>query len=148
MTIQETLTNDLKIAMKNGDTTRKETVRLLRGAIRNVEIDSRHMLDNDEALAVIAKQAKQRRDSIEQYRQANRPDLAAAEQAELDIIAQYLPRQLSDDEITAHAQAVIAKLGVSDVKGMGQVMKQLSTELKGVADGKRISQIVRGLLNK
>ncbi len=147
MDIKTQLTNDLKAAMKSGDTTRKETVRLLRGAIKNAEINAGHPLSDDEALAVIAKQAKQRRDSIEQYKQANRQDLVAAEQAELEIIEAYLPAQLSDEEITARARAVIAELGVSDMKGMGQVMKQLSQELKGVADGKRISQIVRGLLN-
>ncbi len=147
MDIKTQLTNDLKEAMKSGDTTRKETVRLLRGAIKNAEINAGHPLSDEEALAVIAKQAKQRRDSIEQYKQANRQDLVAEEQAELAIIESYLPAQLSDEEITARAQAVIAELGVSDMKGMGQVMKRLSQELRGVADGKRISQIVRGLLS-
>ncbi len=146
MDIKTQLTNDLKEAMKSGDAVRKETVRLLRGAIKNAEIDAGHPFSDEEALAVIAKQAKQRRDSIEQYKQANRADLVAEEEAELAVIESYLPAQLSDEEITARAQAVIAELGVTDMKGMGQVMKRLSAELKGVADGKRISQIVRGLL--
>ncbi len=147
MDIKTKLTNDLKDAMKSGDVTRKETIRLLRGAIKNAEIDGGHPLDDAETLAILSKQAKQRRDSIEQYTQAGRLDLVEQEQAELEIIETYLPKQLSDEEITARAKAVIAELGVTDMKGMGQVMKQLSAELKGVADGKRISQIVRGLLS-
>lgn len=147
MDIKTQLTADLKEAMKSGDTVRKETVRWLRGAIKNAEIDAGHPLDDAAVLAVIAKQAKQRRDSIRQYKDAGRDDLVAQEQAELNIIEGYLPRQLSDEEITERAKAAIAALGVSDMKGMGQVMKQLSAELQGVADGKRISQIVRQLLS-
>ena len=94
MDIRTKLNEDLKTAMKSGDTVRKGTVRLLRGAVRNMEIDARKPLTDAGILDVIAKQAKQRRDSIEQYRAANRPDLAAEEQAELEIIETYLPRQL------------------------------------------------------
>lgn len=146
MDIRTKLNEDLKAAMKSGDTVRRETVRLLRGAVRNKEIDAGKPLTGAEILDVIAKQAKQRRDSIEQYRAANRDDLAAEEQAELEIIEAYLPRQLSDAEITERAAAVIAELGVSEMKGMGKVMQRLSQDLKGVADGKRISKIVRELL--
>jgi len=146
MDIRKKLNEDLKAAMKSGDTVRRETVRLLRGAVRNKEIDAGKPLTDAEILDVIAKQAKQRRDSIEQYRAANRDDLVAEEQAELEIIEAYLPRQLSDAEITERATAVIAELGVSDMKGMGKVMQRLSQDLKGVADGKRISKIVRELL--
>ncbi len=146
MDIRTKLNEDLKAAMKSGDTVRRETVRLLRGAVRNKEIDAGKPLTDAEILDVIAKQAKQRRDSIEQYRAANRDDLVAEEQAELEIIEAYLPRQLSDAEITERATAVIAELGVSDMKGMGKVMQRLSQDLKGVADGKRISKIVRELL--
>ena len=146
MDIRTKLTDDLKTAMKSGDTVRKETVRLLRGAIKNAEIDAGHPLTDEQALAIVAKQAKQRRDSIKQYLQANRSDLAETEQAELAIIEAYLPRQLTDEEISERASAVIAELGVSDMKGMGQAMGRLSQALKGIADGQRISQIVRGLL--
>ncbi len=146
MDIRTKLNEDLKAAMKSGDTVRRETVRLLRGAVRNREIDTGKPLTDAEILDVIAKQAKQRRDSIEQYRAANRDDLAAEEQAELEIIETYLPRQLSDAEIAERAAAVIAELGVSDMKGMGKVMQRLSQDLKGVADGKRISKVVRELL--
>lgn len=146
MDIRTKLNDDLKTAMKSGESVRKETIRWLRGAVKNKEIDSGKPLTEVEILDVIAKQAKQRRDSIEQYLQANRTDLAETEKAELEIIEAYLPRQLSDEEIAERARATIAELGVTDMKGMGKVMGRLSQELKGVADGKRISQIVRGLL--
>jgi hypothetical protein len=99
-------------------------------------------------LEVISKQAKQRRDSVEQYQKAARMDLVEQEQQELDIIETYLPRQLSDEEITVRAKTAITELGVMDMKGMGPVMKLLTSELKGRADGKRISQIVRQLLSQ
>ncbi|RME47344.1 MAG: GatB/YqeY domain-containing protein [Caldilineae bacterium] len=148
MNLKERLTADLKEAMKQGDAVRKETIRALRNAIRNAEIDRRRELTDAELLDVVARQAKQRRDSIEQYRQGNRPDLVEQESRELTIIETYLPRQLTDDEIAARADAVIAELGVTDMKGMGAVMKRLTTELKGQADGKRISQIVRQRLSR
>ncbi len=147
MSLKDQLTNDLKEAMKSGEQVKKETVRALRGAIRNVEIDSRRDLTDEEILAIIAKQAKQRRDSIEQYQKANRSDLVEQEQQELAIIEAYLPQQLTDAEIKTRVETAIAELGVSDMKGMGPVMKRLTAELKGRADGKRISQLVRELLS-
>lgn len=147
MNLKDQLMQDMKIAMKAGDNLKKETVRLLRSAVRNVEIDLGHELSNEEALAILGKQAKQRRDSIEQYQQAGRADLAEREAQELAIVDAYLPRQLSDDEITDRAKAAIAELGLSGMAAMGPAMKRLSTELKGQADGKRISRIVRSLLN-
>jgi len=147
MSLKAKLTNDLKEAMKSGDQVKKDTVRTLRGAIRNAEIDSGHDLADEEILAIIDKQAKQRRDSIEQYQKANRSDLVEQEQQELAVIETYLPQQLSDEEIRARVEATIAELGVTDMKGMGLLMKRLTDELKGRADGKRISQIVRELLS-
>ncbi|HEY85910.1 MAG TPA: GatB/YqeY domain-containing protein [Chloroflexi bacterium] len=147
MNLKDKLTNDLKEAMKSGDQVKKDTVRALRGAIRNAEIDSRRDLSNEEILAIINKQGKQRRDSIEQYQKANRGDLVEREQQELAIIEVYLPQQLSDDEIRARVETAIAELGVNNMQGIGLVMKHLTGELKGRADGKRISQIVRELLS-
>lgn len=147
MTLKEQLNNDLKIAMKSGDSVRKNVVRTIRGAIKNVEIDSQISLSDAEVLEVIAKQAKQRRESIDQFRQGNRPDLIEQEEAELAILESYLPAQLSDAEIEARARTVIMEMGITDMKGVGQVMGRLSKELKGVADGKRINAIVRTLLN-
>ncbi len=148
MSLKQQLIDDMKQAMKSGDTLTRDTIRTLNSAIKNVEIDTRKDLTDEETLAVIAKQAKQRRDSITEYEKANRPDLSEQEAQELGIIEIYLPQQLSDAEITTKAEAVIATLSVSNMKGMGLVMKQLTTDLKGVADGKRISAIVRDLLKE
>lgn len=148
MTLKERLMNDLKSAMKSGDQVQKDVIRILRGAIRNVELEQGHELTDDEALKVIMKQAKQRRDSIEQFQDAGRQDLVEVEQQELQILEKYLPTQLSNEEIQAKAEAAIAELGVTDMKGMGQIMGKLTKELSGVADGKRISAIVRQLLNQ
>lgn len=147
MSLKVQLNSDLKEAMKARDETRKNVVRTIRGAIKNLEIEQKHELSDAEVLDVIAKQAKQRRESIEQFRQGNRLDLVEQEEAELAILEAYLPAQLPDSEIEARAAAVIADLGVSDLKGMGPVMGRLSQELKGLADGKRISAIVRELLS-
>jgi len=146
MNLKERLNQDLKAAMKSGDVVKRNVVRALRGAIRNVEIDTRQSLSDEAVLEVIAKQAKQRRDSIEQFHAGNRPDLVEQEEQELVIIETYLPQQLTDEEIVARAQAVIAEMNVTDMKGMGPVMGRLTKEMKGQADGKRISDVVRKLL--
>jgi uncharacterized protein YqeY len=139
MSLKDQLSQDLKDAMRHGDELKKNTIRYLRSAIKNVEIDAGHELSDQDVIAVLVKQAKQRRDSIEQFQQGNRPDLADIEAKELAIIESYLPQPLSDEEIKTRARAVIAELGVTDIKGMGQVMGKLTQELQGVADGKRIS---------
>ncbi len=146
MNLKTQLTDDLKAAMKSGDVIRKDTIRAIKSAIKNTEIDTGETLSDEGVLAVLTKQAKQRRDSIEQFKKAERFDLSEQEEKELAIIEAYLPKQLSDDEITARAKAVIKDLGVDNMRGMGQVMQQLSKDLAGIADGKRISQIVRTLL--
>ena len=148
MDLKQKLADDLKIAMKSGDLNQKTTIRTLRSEIRKAEIDGGHELTNEEVLDVISKQAKQRRDSIEQYQKAGRMDLLEQEQQELMVIESYLPQQLSDDEITAKAKVVIINLQAKDMKAMGLVMKHLTSDLKGVADGKRISNIVRKLLTQ
>jgi uncharacterized protein YqeY len=145
-TILDQINTDLKAAMKGGDKFRTETLRNLKSAIKYAEIEAQTELDDEGVLVVIAKQAKQRRDSIAEFKKANRTDLIEVETAQLHILEAYLPAQLSEDEIRARAEAVISELGVSDVKGMGQVMKQLMAELQGQADGKVVSRVVRELL--
>ncbi len=147
MTLKDQLNNDLKEAMKSRDKLRTETLRSLRSAIKYAEIEARAELDDAGVLAVIAKQAKQRQDSIVQFKKGQRADLVEKESAELAILESYLPAQMSEEEIREKAQAVINELGVTDLKGMGQVMKRLMTDLKGRADGKVVNQIVRQLLS-
>ena len=146
MSLKEQLNNDLKDSMRNKDKVQTETLRLLKSAIKYADIEAKAELDDSGVLAVIAKQAKQRRDSIAEFEKANRTDLVDKEAAELAILERYLPSQMSEEEITEKAQAVIAELGITDIKGVGQVMKRLMAELKGQADGKLINQVVRRLL--
>ncbi|MDH3674749.1 MAG: GatB/YqeY domain-containing protein [Anaerolineae bacterium] len=138
---------DLRNAMRSGDRLRTDTLRGLKSAIKYAEIEAGGELDEQDLLGVIAKQAKQRRDSIDEFEKAGRTDLVEQETAELAIIEQYLPAQMSEAEIQAKAEAVISELGVTDQKGMGLVMKQLMADLKGQADGKLVSNIVRQLLS-
>ena len=148
MTTKEQINDHLKESMKSGDKFRTETLRGLKSAIRYAEIEAGAELDEAGVTAVIIKQAKQRRDSITEFEKAGRADLVEQEANQLKILETYLPVQLSEEEIQVRAQAVINELGVTDPAGMGQVMKRLTTELKGQADGKLISQVVRQLLSR
>lgn len=148
MTLEERLDADLKDAMKSNDTTRKLSIRSVKTAITEAKVsgtEAKTLTDAD-VLAIITKQVKQRRDSVIEYNKGNRPDLAAQEEAEIKVLEVYLPRQLSEAEIRERAQAVIAELGVADMKGLGPVMKRLSSDLRGIADGQMINRVVRELL--
>ena len=148
MTLEERLDADLKDAMKSNDTTRKLAIRAVKTAITEAKVsgtEAKTVTDAD-VLAIITKQVKQRRDSVIEYNKGNRPDLAAQEEAEIKVLEVYLPQQLSETEIRQRAQAVIAELGVTDMKGFGSVMKRLSVDLRGIADGQTVNRVVRELL--
>jgi uncharacterized protein YqeY len=147
MSLKDQLNEDLKTSIKSGEKLRTETLRSLKSAIKYAEIEVGHDLDDQEVISVIMHQAKQRRDSIAEFEKAKRVDLIEKEAAELAVLTQYLPAQLSEAEIEAKAQAAMAELGVTDARGLGLVMKRLTAELKGQADGKTINQVVRRLLN-
>ncbi len=147
MSLLDKLNDDLKTAMKAGDDVGKRTLRDLKAAISRVQKENPGRdLSDEEIIAVLRKQAKQRRDSIEAYRQGGREDLVAAESAELEVIERYLPAQMSEEAITEAAQRVIAELGASSPKDMGRVMSRLMPQLRGQADGRLVSQVVRNLL--
>jgi uncharacterized protein YqeY len=122
MTLKQQLRNDLVNAMKSGDTARRDALRLLSAAIKQVEVDTQADLSEEEVLSVITKQVKQRRESISDYEAAGRDDLVAQEQVELAIFEAYLPQQLTREEIRAAAEKIIAETGVTEMAGMGQVM--------------------------
>jgi uncharacterized protein YqeY len=147
MDTRQQIDADLVIAIKSGDRLRTDTLRGLKSAIKYAEIEAGAELDEQELLGVIAKQAKQRRDSIQEFKKAGRTDLVEQESAELALLEQYLPTQMSEDEIRDMAQAVISELGVTDMKGMGQVMQRLMADTRGQADGKLVSGVVRQLLS-
>jgi uncharacterized protein YqeY len=146
MGVREQLKQDLSEAMRQGDTVTRDTIRMLLAAIQQVEIDERVDLDDQGDLAVIAKQAKQRRESIKDAEAAGRPDLIAVEESELAICESYLPQMMSADEIRPVAQEVINEVGAEGMQDMGRVMGQLMPRLKGNADGGLASSVVRSLL--
>lgn len=146
MELKEQLTADLKTAMKAGDKTKRNALRSLLAAVKQAEIDGQTTLDEAGVLAVVTKQAKMRSESISEFSKAGRDDLVGPEQAELTIYEAYLPELMGREEVTQIAQGVIDSLGVTDVKGMGQVMGKLMPQLKGKADGRIVNEVVRSLL--
>jgi len=143
MSIPEQLTEDMKAAMKAGETERLGTVRLLRSAMKNEEIKTGHELSDIEALKVLQREAKQRRDSIEQYEAAGRMELAAIEEKELAIIRTYLPEPLAEDEIASIIDEVIAAQGATDMKQMGAVTGAVMQQVGARAEGGLVSRLVR-----
>ncbi len=140
---------DLKQAMRDRDAGRIRTLRSIRAAIQQKEIDdrTRESSISDETVAtLLQKQAKQRRDSIDQFEAANRDDLVAIEKEELKIIESYLPKQLGDDEIRGIVRQVIQEVGAGSISDMGKVMGPAMGRLRGKADGRRVNEIVRELL--
>jgi uncharacterized protein YqeY len=151
MGLRDQLMDDLKEAMRQRDERRKTTIRSVIAAIKKAEteLDSsgeRVSLDDEDILAIIAKQAKQRQESIAEYQRGGREDLVAEEEAELAILQTYLPQQLTREEIETEARQVIAEVGASSPRDMGKVMKPLMARLRGRADGKEVNQVVRELL--
>lgn len=148
MTLEERLDADLKEAMRSGDMVRKLAIRAVKTAITEAKVSGpqQHSLTDEDVLKIIAKQVKQRRDSAAEFAKGGREDLVAREEAEIAVLEVYLPRQLDEAAVRERAQAVIAELGVTDLKGLGPVMKRLSAELRGQADGQLVNRIVRELL--
>ena len=146
MTLQEKLQQDLKDSMRSGDTTRRDVIRFLRSAIHNQEIASQGELDDEGVIGVLSKQALQRRDSIELFREGNRPDLVEKEEAQLVIIGEYLPTPLTEEEISVLVHAAVEATGATGQKDMGKVMGRLMPDVKGKADGRAVSRIVQELL--
>lgn len=132
--------------MRQREVLRRDVIRMALAAVRNAEIASREELDEPGVLGVLSKEAKQRRESIAEYRKAGRDDLAEREEAELAIIAAYLPQQLSRDEIAEAVRTVIGETGASGPQDIGKVMPPIMQQLKGRADGRAVNEVVRELL--
>ncbi|NNF58792.1 MAG: GatB/YqeY domain-containing protein [Rhodothermaceae bacterium] len=147
MALREQLAHDLKDAMRAKDKLRLSAIRLLQTAITEKEKSGSGPPSEDELVAIVQKQAKQRRDSIAQYSEAGRDDLAQREADELAIIEQYLPPQLSDEDIYQAVQEIVQRTGATSMKDMGRVMGEAMSALRGQADGKRVQTVVRALLN-
>lgn len=144
---RERLQAALKEAMKNKDNQRRDVIRLVMSAIKQVEVDTRKELSAQDVVAVLQKEAKTRRESLDEKVKAGRAEQIAQEQLELGILEEFLPKQLSHDEIVALAKNAIADSGAVSANEMGKVMSLLMPKVKGLADGKLVNQIVRELLN-
>ena len=145
--LRERLREDLKSAMRAGETVRRDTIRMLEAAIKNAEIERRgESLDDANVLAILQRQMKQRRDSIEQFEQGGREDLAEIERAEMAVIEAYLPEQLVPGEIAEAARRIIGQVGASGPGDRGKVMGPLMKELRGKADGAAVNAVVSELL--
>jgi uncharacterized protein YqeY len=138
----------MKAAMRDGDTNRRDTLRMAIAAAQNAAKDKRAPLTDEEALEIIGREVKKRRESIEAYQAAGRADLAGQEQSEIDILAPYLPEQLDEDTIRALVLEAIASSGAASQKDMGRVMSQLMPSVKGRADGKVVSRILNEELTR
>ncbi len=149
MSLEQRLDADLKEAMRTGDTVRKLAIRAVKTAMAEARVagSQQRELTDEDVLAIIVKQIKQRRDSAAEFAKGGRPDLVAKEEAEIAVLEAYLPQQLDENAIRERAKAVIAELGVTDLKGLGPVMKRLTSELRGQADGQTINRVVRELLS-
>jgi uncharacterized protein YqeY len=148
MSLKDQITEDMKTAMRAKEVTRLGTIRLLLAAIKQREVDERVMVDDAGVLAIIEKLIKQRKDSIEQFAKAGRDDLVAVEQAEMIILQDYLPEQLSDAEISAAVSAAVTASGASGPQDMGKVIGILKPQLAGKADMGKVSGLVKAALAK
>ncbi|NMW19279.1 MAG: GatB/YqeY domain-containing protein [Chlorobiaceae bacterium] len=151
MSLKERIDQDLKNTMKNGDKDRLNAIRSIRAALLEKEVSIRvggkAVLSDDQEIEVLVSIAKKRRDAIDQFTAGNRPDLASIERSELSVIEEYLPEPVSDDEVIAIVNDVVAKTGAASMKDIGKVMGEAMKTLKGKADGTKVQQIVKSLLS-
>lgn len=146
MTLKDQLQQDLKEAIRSKDAQRKSVIRMCLSAIQRAEVEQGGELDDAALVLVLQKEAKQRQDAIEQFKDADRPELLEAEEAEFEILESYLPQMLSRDEIAAEARQVIAQVDASGMKDLGSVMRVLMPQMKGRAEGRLVNEVVRELL--
>lgn len=144
--IKDRIREDMKAAMRSHDAARLSTIRLLLAAIKQREIDEQIEAGDEDVHAVIGKMVKQRRDSVEQYRSGGREDLAANEQAEIDVLSTYLPQQLSDEEVAAIVEEAVAEVGMTGMAAMGKVMSVVKPRVNGRADLGKVSALIKARL--
>lgn len=136
----------MKLAMKSQDKFRLSVIRMVRAAIQNVEIDKKVELSDDEVLVVLNREVKQRNDSLQEFKNANREDLASKTEREIAILMEYMPQQLSREELEVLVQEAVTETGASSKKDMGKIMQYLMPKIQGRADGKLVNQIVQQYL--
>ena len=141
------LKDDLKTAMREKDNLKRDTIRLIMSSIKQIEVDERREITDNDILKIIQKGIKQREDAINFAKDGGRDDLIEQNQKEIDILKNYLPKQLSDEELKVAVKSIIEKVGAKDMKDMGKVMGVATKELNGKADGKRINKVVKEILS-
>ncbi|MWV45288.1 GatB/YqeY domain-containing protein [Paenibacillus sp. HJL G12] len=146
MNLSERLNEDMIQAMKSKEKFKLSTIRMVRSTIKNLEIDLKRTLDDNEVLDILSREIKQRKDALQEFKKAGRDDLAANVEAEIEIIGQYLPEQLSEEEIKVIVQQTIQETGASSKADMGKVMSALMPKVKGRSDGKVVNQVVQQFL--
>ncbi|CAM3437507.1 GatB/YqeY domain-containing protein [Marinicrinis lubricantis] len=146
MSLSERLNQDMKQAMKDQDKFKLSVIRMIRSSIKNVEIDQKKTLEDSEVLDILNRELKQRKDSLQEFEKAGREDLAANLRQEIDVITQYMPAQLTEEEVKSIVQQTIQEVGASSKADMGKVMSALMPKVKGRADGKLVNQLVQQLL--
>ncbi|GKS10150.1 hypothetical protein YDYSY3_11500 [Paenibacillus chitinolyticus] len=143
MSLSERLNDDMKQAMKSQDKFTLSVIRMVKASIKNIEIDQRRTIDDNEVLDVLNREVKQRKDSLQEFKNAGRDDLADSLHAEIDILMKYLPQQLTEEEVSAIVKQTIQEVGASSKADMGKVMSALMPKVKGRADGKLVNQLVQ-----
>ncbi|MGD8455091.1 MAG: GatB/YqeY domain-containing protein [Anaerolineales bacterium] len=146
MSLLEKLNQDLKVAIKAKDETRKRVLRLALSAVKLVEVEKQEELDDDAVIAVLQKEAKSRQETIDDAEKAERPDLIEIANAEMDILEEYLPEAMSSEELETLVKEVIAEVGASSMADMGKVMGAIMPKVQGRADGGQVNQMVRQIL--
>lgn len=147
MSLKETLMQDLKTAMKNKDKRTKDTITMVRAAIKQKEVDDHVELNDDDVIQIIAKEIKERRGSIEEFQKAGRDDLIESTKVEIDVLLNYMPEQLSEEELEAMIRKVMEENNITEKKQMGLLMKSIMPKVQGRADGKAVNAIVNRILN-
>ena len=146
MSLKEQLNEDLKTAMREKNVVKRDSIRAINTMIKQIEVDERRVLDDAEVIKLIQRGIKQREEAIVQYSAASRDDLVQKEQEQVDVFMLYLPKQLTNEELEAGMKEVISEVGATTIKDMGKVMGVASKKFAGVADGKRINEMVKKLL--
>jgi uncharacterized protein len=146
MSLKEQLKEDLKTAMRDKEIVKRDSIRAINTMIKQIEVDERRELDDEEVIKLIQRGIKQREEAISQYTAASRDDLVQKEQEQVDVFMLYLPAQVSEEELEAGMKEIIAQTGATNMKDMGKVMGAATKKFAGVADGKRINEMVKKLL--
>ncbi|MGA1931187.1 GatB/YqeY domain-containing protein [Arcobacter sp. YIC-464] len=147
MSLKQQLKDDVKTAMREKNIVKRDSIRAINTMIKQIEVDERKELSDEEVIKLIQKGIKQREEAVTQYKDANREDLVAKEQEQIDVFKVYLPKQLTDEELEAGLKEIIEEVGATSMKDIGKIMGQASKKFAGVADGKRINETTKKLLS-